>query len=181
MPGATRTFRVPCHCSATVLVGLGQAGTEAVCPSCGATITVPRLRELATFEVAEAARTETAWSAGHAWLLVGLVIAAVASLAAGILSQFDGGASQRLPDERLIRAAVESADAATVHKAWIAVKRSGVDRGAIAEESLVQRAANTASRVALLMWTVAAGGALAAIGGAIASVRSRAQPGEAER
>ncbi len=170
MPRATRTFRVPCNCSSTVLVGIGQAGTQVACPACGATIDVPRLRDLAPLEVTEVRAAGRAWRPGHAWLLVGCVVAASAALVATVLSQFDGGASQKLPDERLIRAAVESADAATLHKAWLAVKRSGVDRGAVAEELDVKKAADSVGRVALLFWSVAACGVVAAIAGGIASL-----------
>lgn len=153
-----------------VPVTLGQAGTEATCPSCGSTVPVPRLRELAAFEVKDTVSGGTPWKAGHAWLLVGGVVAVGAAVAAGLLSRFDGGASLRLPDERLIRDAVESADPVMVHKAWLAVKRSGVDRGAVPEELLVRQAADSVGRVALFLWAVAAISSLAAIVGGIASL-----------
>lgn len=170
MPGATRTFRIQCPCSAAVAVGLGQAGTEIPCPSCGASVAVPRLRELAAFEVQSARPARSGWHAGHAWMLIGGVIAALAALSAGVLSRFDGGASRRLPDEQLIRAAVESADPVMIHKAWLAVKQSGVDRGAVAEEILVQQAADSVGRVAILLWVVSAIGGVAAIAGGVVSL-----------
>jgi hypothetical protein len=131
---------------------------------------VPRLRELASLEVTEAPVGGRTWRASHAWLLVGCVVAATSAAAAGLLSRFDGGASQRLPDERIIREAVDAADAATLHKAWLDVKRSSVNRGAVAEEVFVQYAADSVGRVALLLWCVAAGGAVAAIAGGLACV-----------
>ncbi len=177
MPGATRTFRIPCRCSAEVSVGLGQAGTEITCPSCGASVAVPRLRELAPFEVHASGPTRSGWQAGHAWMLIGGVIAALAALAAGLLSRFDGGAARRLPDEQVIRAAVESADPVMIHKAWLAAKRSGVDRGAVAEEILVQKAADSVGRVAILLWAVSAIGGMAAITGGVVSLVKPSRPG----
>jgi hypothetical protein len=103
-------------------------------------------------------------------MLIGAFIAATAALGAGLLSRNDGGASQRLPDEQLIRAAVESADPVMIHKAWLAAKRSGVDRGAVAEEILVQQAADSVGRVAILLWAVSAIGGMAAIAGGILSL-----------
>lgn len=168
MPGATRTFRVPCRCSAVVTVGLGQAGSQTTCPACNATVDIPRLRELAAFEVSEQGPAARSWRASDAWMLVGVIVAIVATVAAGFFSSADGGASQRLPDERVIRAAVESADAATLHQAWLAVKRSGVNRGAVQEEVLVKQRVESYGRLALLLWCVAAVGLLAALAGGIA-------------
>jgi hypothetical protein len=177
MPGAARTFRIPCRCSAAIPVGLGQAGTETTCPSCGAVVSVPRLRDLAAFEVQDVRPARSGWHAGHAWILIGGVIAVIAALAAGLLSRFDGWASQRLPDEHVIRAAVASADPAMIHKAWLAVKRSGVDRGAVAEEMLVRQAADSVGRVAMLLWAVSAMGVVAAIAGSIVTLLKPSQKG----
>jgi hypothetical protein len=177
MPGTTRTFRIPCRCSAAVAVTLGQAGTETTCPSCGAVVSVPRLRDLAAFEVKDIRPAVSGWQAGHAWILIGGVIAGIAAVAAGLLSRFDGGASQRLPDEPVIRAAVESADPVMIHKAWLAVKRSGVDRGAVAEELLVRQAADSVGRVAMLLWTVSAMGVMAAIAGGVAMLVTSSHKG----
>lgn len=163
MPGVTRIFRVPCRCSATVPVGLGQAGTEVRCPACGAIVRVPRLRDLSALEQVKDEGAERVWHPGHAWLFVGCAVAAVAGISAGLLSQFDGGASQRLPDEAVIRTAIDSADVVTVYKAWLAVKQSGVDRGAIADEVLVQQVARSVGGIAMLLWCVAAVGVMITI------------------
>jgi len=121
--------------------------------------------------------TDRVWRARHAWLFVGCVVAVAGAIAAGLLSRFDGGASQRLPDQAVIRAAIDSADVGTVYKAWLAVKRSGVDRGAIADEVFVQRAARSVGGVAMLLWGVAAVGALIAAAGGIASLQRQADGG----
>lgn len=170
MPRATRMFRVPCRCSAVATVGLGQAGSPMTCSACGATMEIPRLRELAAFEVSERSPEKRVWRASDAWLFMGAVVAAVAGLFAGLLSRLDGGASQRLPDERVIRAAVESADAATLHQAWLALKRSGVNRGAVQDEMLVNQRVDSYNRLSLLLWCVAAIGVLAAGAGGIATL-----------
>ena len=121
--------------------------------------------------------TDRVWRARHAWLFVGCVAAVAGAIAASLLSRFDGGASQRLPDQAVIRAAIDSADVGTVYKAWLAVKRSGVDRGAIADEVFVQRAARSVGGVAMLLWGVAAVGALIAAAGGIASLQRQADGG----
>jgi hypothetical protein len=177
MPATARLFRVPCRCSATVTIGPGQAGSHLTCPACGAGIDVPRLRDLAPFAVAAERPSGPRWRAAHAWLLVGGLVAAAAASAAGLVGSFDGGASVRLPDERFIRQAIEAADAATIHAAWRAIRRSSVDRGAVPVELLVQRAASSAGRIAILLWAVAALGGLAALGGAVAAMRQRATSG----
>jgi hypothetical protein len=110
-------------------------------------------------------------------MLVGGVIAVIAALGAGLLSRFDGGASRRLPDEQVIRAAVESADPVMIHKAWLAAKQSGVDRGAVAEEMLVRQAADSVGRVAMLFWAVSALGVMAAIAGGTVSLLKPVQQG----
>lgn len=181
MPGTTRIFRVPCRCSATVPVGLGQAGADVTCPACGAIVSVPRLRELSALEQVESVTNEWVWQARHAWLFVGSALAAVAAVTAGILSQFDGGASQRLPQEAVIRTAIDSADVVTVYKAWLAVKQSGVDRGAIADEIFVQQAARSVGGVAMLLWGVAVVGAVIAIIAGIACLRRTPGIGGASR
>ncbi len=88
-----------------------------------------------------------------------------------MLSRFDGGASQRLPNESIIRTAIDSADVVTVYKAWLAVKQSGVDRGAIADEVLVQQTARSVGGVAMLLWIVAAVGVMVAIAAGVACLR----------
>ena len=168
MAGATRTFSIPCRCSATVSVGPGHAGSQVRCPACGGQVDVPRLRELAAYAVTQPPQTGRGWRACHAWLLVGLCVAVVAALAAGLVSRFDGGAAARLPDERLIRSVIESADAKTIHAAWRSIKRSGVDRGTMPDELQVQRAAGSLGRIAGFLWSLAAAGVGAAAGGGLA-------------
>jgi hypothetical protein len=64
-----------------------------------------------------------------------------------------------------------------IYKAWLAVKRSGVDRGAVPEELVVRQAADSVGRVALLLWAVAAISSLAALAGGIASIARPSRKG----
>jgi hypothetical protein len=75
---------------------------------------------------------------------------------------------------------IEASDAATIHAAWRSLRQASVDRGAMPAELLVQRAAGSASRIAILLWAVAALAGLAALGGAVAAARQQAvaSPGD---
>lgn len=100
-------------------------------------------------------------------------MAVLAAVAATTVSRFDGGVAARLPDETVIRAVVEAADAATMYAAWQSMSQSGVDRGAMPAELEVQRAVGSLSRIAALLWGVAAAGAVAASGGGLACLARR--------
>jgi len=174
MPAPAQMFRLPCRCSATVTILPGQAGSRQTCPACGGTIEVPRLRDLAPFAVAAERPSGPRWRPAHAWLFVGGLVAVAAAIAALLIGSFDGGASVRLPDEQVIRRVIEASDAATIHAAWRSLRQSSVDRGAMPAEVLVQRAAGSASRIALLLWAVAALAGLAAVAGLAALARAGA-------
>jgi hypothetical protein len=169
-------FRVPCRCSATVTILPGQAGSRQTCPACGSTIEVPRLRDLAPFAIEDERPSGPRWRPAHAWLFVGGLVAVAAAIAAALVGSFDGGASVRLPDEQVIRRVIEASDAATIHAAWRSLRQSSVDRGAMPAELLVQRAAGSAGRIAMLLWAVAALAGLAALAGAGAAIRSSTAP-----
>jgi len=49
---ATKSYLLPCDCSARIPVGPGQAGGSVTCPQCGIVTKVPRLGDLARLEVA---------------------------------------------------------------------------------------------------------------------------------
>jgi hypothetical protein len=107
------------------------------------------------------------WRPAQGWLLVGSVVASLAALAAVLVPRWLERGPQQLPDEAMIRAAIESVDAATVYQAWQAIRGSGVDRGTLPEESRLQQAAVAAGRIAAVCWTIAAAGGLAAVVGAV--------------
>jgi hypothetical protein len=155
MSPAAKRYRVPCQCSAEVAVGPGQAGDRVVCPACGGAIDVPRLRDLEAFAVAVSPTASRGWRACHGWLLLAATVAATAGAAAAVLGAGGMPAAFRLPDAEAIRAAVDSADAATIYKAWQAMRFSGVDRGALAEELRLQRSAGVAAGLSRMLWAIA--------------------------
>jgi hypothetical protein len=166
MNASAKRYRISCGCGADTVVGSGQAGGQVACDRCAAVIAVPRLRDLEASLVPGEAGPSRRWRPAQGWLLVGSVVASLATLAAILLPRLLGSGPQQLPDEAMIRAAIESVDAATVYQAWQAVRVSGVDRGTLPEESQVQRAAGAADRIAAVFWTIAAAGGLAAVVGA---------------
>lgn len=168
MNPAAKLYRVPCRCSADVVVGPGQAGGRVACPSCGAAIDVPRLRDLEAFAVAAAPTASRRWRACQGWLLLGATIAATAAAAASFIGMRGLAAASSLPDAAAIRAAIDSVDAVTIHQAWRAMRFSGVDRGALPEELRLQQLAGVAGSISRLLWAIAALGGLVAV---IAAIR----------
>jgi hypothetical protein len=166
MTASANRYRITCGCGAETAVGAGQAGGQVACDRCNAAIAVPRLRDLEARVVPGETGSGRRWRPAQGWLLVGSVVASLATLAAFLIPRLLGGGPQQLPDEVMIRAAIESVDAATVYQAWQAVRASGVDRGTLPEESQLQRAAGAAARIAAVFWTIAAVGGLAAVAGA---------------
>ncbi len=148
-------------------MGPGQAGGRMVCPGCGRAIDVPRLRDLEAFAVAVAPVASRSWRACQGWLLLAAAVAATSAAAAWFIGAGGLADASRIPDADSIRAAVDSADAATIHKAWLAMRFSGIDRGAFPEELRLQQLAGVASRVSRLLWAIAALAGMAAAGAAI--------------
>ena len=72
-------------------------------------------------------------------------------------------------------AAVESVDAATAYQAWQAMRVSGVNRGTLPEELRLQQATTAAGRIAAVLWTVAAIGAIAAAAGGLGWLVARSR------
>ena len=163
-----------------MLVGPGKAGGQVVCDACGSVLAVPRLRDLQPFSAAEEARRVGRWRSSQGWLLIGVVVGVLAAAGAVLVPRLLTGGPARLPDEATIRAAIETVDAATVYKAWQAMRGSEIDRGTLPEESRLQRAADTAGRIAAALWAVAAAAAaiaLAAAVGVFRGAKSAAGPG----
>ena len=165
MTTASKRYRIPCGCGAALVVGPGNAGGQVGCDNCGDTLPVPRLRDLEAFVVAEPARQAQSWRRAHGWLFGGSVVAALAAVAALLTPRLLGGGPARLPDEAMIRAAIESVDTTTIYQAWQSLRSSGVDRGALPEELRLQQAAGAAGRVAAVFWTIAAAAGVAAAAG----------------
>ena len=130
------------------------------CPSCGATVAVPRLGELARLQIAapRQATVARAWTAAHACLLGGAAVAALAGAAAFFFTT----APVSVMDEATIRRAVAEAPARDVFQAWLSLSRSGVARPALPEEERLQKIAQSSGQIAVVLKAVAAIGALVA-------------------
>jgi len=182
MNSSGKPYRLRCRCSADLHVSPGQAGTRLTCPACGTAVDVPRLRDLQAVASPVTAGSRRRWRRSNARCFAGSAIAATAGFVAATLS--DGFALGRvlLPDDAMIRSAVQAADPATIHKAWLGLRAAGVDRGAIPEELRVQRATRVAGRIRGMLWGVAMVGLALAVAGALESWSAgggaAASPGE---
>jgi len=165
MTASSSRYRVVCSCGHEAIIGPGQAGGSVSCERCGGTIVVPRLRDLQASLVAGQTPGRGRHTA-QGWVAGGLTVAVLSGFAAWLVPSRLAPAPA-LPAEAVIRAAVESVDAATAYRAWQAMRASGVDRGTLPEEMRYRRAAGAANRIAAVLWTVAAAGGIAAIGGGV--------------
>lgn len=160
-----KTYLLPCGCSASIEVGPGQAGGLVTCQACGATVPVPRLGELARLPSGQVpTRAASTWTAAHACLLGGGIVAALALAAAAYL----GSAPAPLFDVAEIRASVAAAPTPTVYQEWRHLARSGVARPTLPHEQRLVAAARSGRALAAVLLAVAAAGAAAAGGGWIA-------------
>jgi hypothetical protein len=164
---SAKRYRISCGCGAEAVVSSGRAGGQVACGRCGAAISVPRLRDLEASALTSETNPVRRWRPAHGWLLVGGVVAMLATLAALLVPRLLTAGPQQLPDEAMIRAAIESVDTATLYQAWQAMRGAGVDRGTLPEESRLQQAAGAAGRIAAVCWTIAAAGGLAAVVGVV--------------
>ena len=142
----------------------GQAGDRISCPACGAELVIPRLGELSTLEAAaEEQRSGRRWTVGHACGLAGLLIAAAA--ASGAVGLRAWAVGEPVTDEETTRAAVAASDIGTVHRGWISMARSGIERPPLPEEARSHQLYRSADALARLLWAIAAGGAVLAVAG----------------
>ena len=177
-PAVTR-YRIPCRCSAAVLVGPGQAGGRVVCPACGANVDVPRLRDLEPFATADSGPAVQPWRASHAWLLAGTAIAILSAAAALVVGTRSLARPAFIPDAAMIRTAVDAADTLTIYNAWRAMRFAGVDRGPLPEEARLQREVGMATKVAGMLWIASAlAAAVAAAAGIVCLTGRRPQAGD---
>lgn len=172
---ASRSYLVPCRCSASVRVGRGQAGGSVVCPECGAAVPVPRLRDLDAFvDAASVGAVVRRWPAAGGWLIGGLAAALAAAGAAVTIGRLGSAGLPPLPDADVIRATVRAADDGAIASAWRSIVRSGVDRGATPDEVAHQRQAWASGALVAALWVVAAAGSLVAAAAAVALALRRA-------
>ena len=142
-----------------------------ICPSCGATLSVPRLGELSRLPPAPIANgvAAGAWTTAHGCILGGSLVAVLAGAAALYL-----GMAPRPPvDAAMIRAGVAAASTSDIYRAWKILARSGVSRPTMADEERIVQVARSAQAAATVLWGVAALGTAVAIGGGLAVARGR--------
>lgn len=113
-------YLLPCVCGQKLRVTATQAGEAVHCP-CGASLTVPSLRDLSRLELAprtaaKRTRRQPSWSRRQAWILLGAIITAAAL---GLLA-FLELTRPRLPD-------MEALSPIQVWAVWQDVRR-GPDR-----------------------------------------------------
>jgi len=155
-----KIYLLPCRCSAEIPVNKGQAGGAVTCPACGASVVVPKLRDFDRLrEQAATVAGGTVWTAAHAWLLTGLVAAAVSWTAAGLVRFRTADVIN--PDA--IRAAVAAASDIDVYKVWKQeLSRMGVRRPPTGTEEALLRSWQFSDGVARTLQAIGTLGALAA-------------------
>ncbi|MFM7108459.1 MAG: hypothetical protein ACKOZU_07665 [Planctomycetaceae bacterium] len=165
-----------CSCSHRIGVAAAQAGGSVRCPGCGAEVPVPRLGDLVRLEpapTAPLARPGRRWSAAHACLLAGVVVAAGTAGAAGWLR---GRRATVAPfNERAIAESVSTAAADRVYEAWQTYDRQGIARQPMADEERRSRHAESLAVLERIAWAAAAAGALLAAA-SVALLVTRARP-----
>lgn len=164
-------FLLPCACSARIRVVAGQAGDRVACPRCGTGLDVPRLSDLLRLEPAGGSTPPTrGWDVARGLLVAGTSIALLAGAAAVAVAVGGRGAA---PDPEAIRAAVASASAVDVLRAWQSLAASGVARPPTALERRQQAFAAASSGIATALWSVAGFGAAVAGGAAVLAYGGR--------
>lgn len=166
----TKTYLLPCECSARIAVGAGQAGGSVVCPQCGATVAVPRLGSLSILETRpEDGAATLAWTWAHGCLLVGATLAAILWAAAAFVAAWP----QTVVNEAGIRAVVAAADDRSVYEEWKSIMLTGLARPPSVQEEQLQQRSRSARTVAGILRVVAGLATAIAVAGAVAIVASR--------
>ncbi len=167
MPVVERSFAVPCACSAVVSVTSGQAGTRVACPTCGAAVDVPRLRDLVLQEAPQPPRAalRPAWDAARGIAFAGAAAALLAAFAAAAIPPVAGllVPQPARPDE--VRRAVAAAPITTIHAAWTELAASGLSRTPSPLEVRFARFTRVTRGLSRTLWGVAAVAAVVAAAG----------------
>lgn len=166
-------YLLPCPCSCRIAVGAGQAGGTVRCPDCGTMVSVPRLGDLARLDRAGTEPVDAparGWTAAQAGLRAGIIVACGAAALAAGLRTVRGGVAPI--DEQGIRAAVAAAAADQVHASWQRLARQRLERPSEPEEDRRIRQAKALGALESVAWTMAAAGALVAVGAALVGGRS---------
>lgn len=178
MPVAERTFAVPCPCSAVLDVTSGQAGTRVACPTCGAAVDVPRLRDLLIRAAPAAASgsSRPAWDAARGATFAAATVALLAALAAAAAPPFGSLFVPHPPEADEVRRAVAAAPISAIHSAWTEMSQAGLIRTPSPQEVRFARFTRVTRGLSRVLWGVAvvAGGIAAA---AVASRTSHGRGG----
>jgi hypothetical protein len=166
------------NCGLQIAVTAGQAGDRVTCGGCGTDVAVPRLGDLARLPRSDAmpatSRPRSSWTAGHACLWSGLVIAGLSSVAALALQSPPGPAV----DEDRIRTAFRAGSIVDVYQIWQGLERVGVARPPTDAEQDVLLRTRARGGIARVVWlAAAAGGVLAAVGATAMAARRRGTAG----
>ena len=161
-----KTFLLPCGCGSTIAVASGQAGGEARCDQCGATVPVPRLGDLARFAAPTAGPggPQRRWTIGHACVLAGAVVAVMAAVGAFSISS----PSATAVDVEGVRQAVSKASDGEVYRVWKQLARSGVARPPLHQERRLEQIARVAGAMSRWLVGLAVIGVAVAVAGGIA-------------
>lgn len=111
-----KKYLLACSCGTEVPVGAGQAGGSLVCAGCGATLSVPKLRELSQLPLAAATTgdVQRGWGLSQGMLLAGGLTAVLAWGAAAWLGQ----TVESPVDPEAIRKNVSQQTDAQIYEAW---------------------------------------------------------------
>jgi hypothetical protein len=146
--------------------------------TCGRTVDVPRLSDLAALEARrERAAERPAWDFARGLLLAGCATALVAAVAALNVDRIGAWFFPQPPDATTIHAAVMSSSTVDIYSAWRSFAVSGVRRLATDDEVRLQQFATSAGGVAALLWGVAGIGAVVAAAGGLLLATRRGSPG----
>lgn len=173
----------------------GQAGDEATCAGCGATVAVPRLGDLTRLPTADESSGSDAasgggrrggggprrvggpqsrWTSAHACLWSGLV---VAMLTGGLAALLDSLPKPMINEEGIL-AAHRAGSIIDVHRVWKEHYRNGVARPLMPDEQAVQQFVQAREGMIRTLWLgAAAGGVLAIAAGILLLARRRGGTG----
>lgn len=162
-------YLLPCECSCDVTVGTADAGGTVVCPDCGRTLAVPKLRDLGKLREARAAAraTRRRWTAGHSAVLVGLLLAATAGLASRLFQP----PPAPVVDVDELRRRLTATSYANIYGIW----KTEIERRSIAlppspEEEMFRRKSAEAAEWRRRLGYLAAGALALAVTGGLAVV-----------
>jgi len=178
---------LPCpECGGVIPVAAGQAGDEVICGGCGAAVTVPRLGDLTRLPRTDGsgghaesggsraggrhrAGPQGQWTAAHACLWSGLVVAALAGGVAALLASLP----KPIINEEGILQAHRTGSIVDVHRVWKEHYQNGVARPPMPDEQAVQQLMQAREGMIRTLWLGASAGGVLATAAGIALLARR--------